>query len=424
VKRHYPVIIVGGGQAGLSVSYCLKQRGIEHLVLESRRLGHSWRSERWDNFFLVTPNWQCQLPGFPYAGSDPDGFMNKAQVVEYLEAYARFVDPPLIEGASVEEVRRRGASGAFVLDTSVGELTADQVVLAVGAYHTPKIPGSARHLSPLIAQLHSSQYKNADDLPPGAVLVVGSGQSGCQIAEDLHLAGRQVHLALGDAPRSPRKYRGQDVVSWLHRMRYYDIPIESHPDPDMVRDKTNHYLTGRDGGREIDLRRFAQQGMRLYGLLESMSDSRASFAPDLGKRLDAADAVYNGIRALIDKYIRENGIEAPEEPPYTPPWVPSEEPTHLHLGAAGVTSVIWCIGYASNFGFVKLPAFDSRGYPVHERGVAGVSGLYFVGLPWLHTWGSGRFSGVARDAEHLGERIAARSAPSAGVAASPTLHAH
>ncbi len=405
--ERYSVVVIGGGQAGLSVSYYLKQCGISHVVLEKARIAQSWRSERWDAFCLVTPNWQCQLPDFPYAGADPDGFMPKHEIVEYVQAFANHFDPPVREGVEVYAVRRNRLLGCYELATSEGEYTADAVVVATGTFHRPRIPAGAKTIPPRITQLHSAQYKNPGALPEGEVLVAGSGQSGCQIAEDLHLAGRKVHLCLGDAPRSPRLYRGKDVVAWLDQFGYYDTPIDTHPDVEMVRKKTNHYLTGRGGGREIDLRRFALDGMKLYGFLTDVSGAAVRFAPDLKRRLDDADDVYRGICRLIDTYIEEHGVEAPPAPPpYQPVWEPTSEPTKLDLVESGITSVIWSIGFHHDFSFVKAPVFDDRGYPRHSRGITHEPGLYFIGLSWLYTWGSARFSGVARDAEHIVRHIA------------------
>jgi putative flavoprotein involved in K+ transport len=406
MAEHHSVIVIGAGQAGLSVSYCLKQRGVPHLVLEANRVGHSWRSERWDTFCLVTPNWQCQLPGHPYRGSDPQGFMGRDEIVRYLEEYAQAFEPPLRTGVRVTSlVEKRGNGPRFELLTSGGTLTADQVVVAVGSYHLSTIPAMSAALPPSIVQIHSAHYKNPQALPPGAVLVVGSGQSGCQIAEDLHLAGREVHLAVGNAPRCARRYRGKDVVEWLDHMRYYDIPIDRHPNREQVRDRANHYVTGRDGGRDIDLRRFALEGMRLYGPLTGIQAGRLEFKPDLCQNLDGADNVYRSINRSIDKYIAENALEAPLDQDYEPVWHPSEEITELDAAAAGIGAVVWCIGFGSDFRWVKISVFDERGYPTHDRGVTPVPGLYFIGLPWLHTWGSGRFSGVGRDAQHLVEKI-------------------
>lgn len=418
LRPHYPVVVIGGGQAGLSVSYYLMELGIEHVVLERKRVAHAWRNERWDTFCLVTPNWQCRLPGFPYHGPDPHGFMLKDEIVKYIEDYVTFFSPPVVERVSVNRLRRSapgagaeraaregGSAARFELDTSSGRITADQVVLATGGYPIPIVPAFAARLPASIVQVHSSDYRNPAQLPPGEVLVVGSGQSGCQIAEDLHLAGRKVHLCVGNAPRCARTYRGKDVVEWLQEMGYYDLTIDQHPNPETVREKTNHYVTGRDGGHDLDLRKFALEGMRLYGLLADIDGTRLSFAPGLKANLDSADAVYNGINRSIDAFIEKQGIVAPPASTYTPVWEPAEETLQLDTAAAGITSIIWCIGFRTDYAWVELPVFDPKGHPLHHRGITDLAGLYFIGLPWLTTWGSGRFSGVAKDAHHIATKI-------------------
>ena len=405
--RHVPVAVVGGGQAGLSVSYHLKQRGIEHLVFEKNTAAHAWSTQRWDTFCLVTPNWQCDLPGHPYDGPEPDGFMKKDEIVAYLKAFVAKVNPPIREGVSVTRVERR-EDGIFSVQTSEGDYTADEIVVASGGYHTPIIPRMAEKLPGSITQIHSNQYRNAAQLPEGEVLVVGSGQSGAQIAEDLHLAGRKVHLAVGDAPRCARFYRGRDVVTWLADMGYYEMTVDNHPLRDGVRDNTNHYVTGRDGGRDIDLRRFANEGMRLYGLMEDYRDGSLRFRDDLKRSLDGADRTYNGINAAIDKYIAEKGIEAPAQEHYTPVWEPGEPITSLALDGSGIMSVVWCIGFSPDFRWLDASVFNGSGSPKHKRGVTNEEGIYFIGLPWLNTWGSGRFGAVGRDAEHVVQAIQQR----------------
>ncbi|NER83018.1 MAG: NAD(P)-binding domain-containing protein [Leptolyngbya sp. SIO1D8] len=241
MKTHYSVIIVGGGQAGLSISYCLQQRNVEHIIFEKYQIAHSWQDKRWDSFCLVTPNWQCQLPGYPYQGPEPDGFMQKADIVQYIRSYAQSFAPPIREGVEVKGIAQ-GPTDRFQVFTSIGDYTADQVVVATGGYHTPRIPRVAERLPQSIRQLHSSEYRNADQLPVGEVLIVGTGQSGCQIAEDLHLAGRRVHLCVGGAPRSPRLYRGKDVVDWLDQMGYYDMPIDEHPQKETIRHRTRNAI--------------------------------------------------------------------------------------------------------------------------------------------------------------------------------------
>jgi putative flavoprotein involved in K+ transport len=404
---HHAVAVIGGGQAGLSISWHLARSGIDHVVFEKHRTAHAWRAERWDTFCLVTPNWQCQLPGFPYRGADPHGFMLRDEIIAYMDAFVSSFNPPLREGVTVKNLRANGQRG-FMLDTTDGLHSADQVVIAAGGYQIPIIPRCAERLATYIVQIHSSSYRNPDQLPPGAMLVVGSGQSGCQIAEDLHLAGRKVHLCVGDAPRVARRYRGKDVVEWLHLMGYYDLPVHEHPLREGVRDKTNHYVTGRDGGRDIDLRQRALEGIELYGRLLDVQGERLILDDDLALCLDQADQVSESIKTSIDGFIGKNGIAAPSESRYLPVWVPAQERPELDYRAAGITSVVWCIGFRTDYSWIDLPIFNGRSQPSHVRGVAPVPGVYFLGLPWLYTWGSGRFSGVARDAEHVAEHIKVR----------------
>jgi putative flavoprotein involved in K+ transport len=393
---HYPAIVVGGGQAGLSASYWLSRAGLDHIVFEKKTAMNKWWSERWDAFCLVTPNWQCQLPGHAYDGPDPNGFMVKAQILDYLEAFRQKVNPPIRENVEVLSVEKE-ATG-FKVKTAAGACTADAVFLATSLYGTPSVPHFSNQIPQSILQLHTADYRNPTALPDGSVVVVGSGQSGAQIAEDVHLAGRKVHLVTGNAPRCARFYRGRDVVDWLWDIGQYEITVA---DDGMghKRHDTNHYLTGRDGGRDIDLRVFAQQGMALYGRLSNVGGGRMIFDANLRANLDEADRVYNGINALIDKHIARTEVSAPLAEPYKPVWQPDRESTELDLIAAGVSTVIWATGFSPDWSYVHLPIFDKTGYPTNRRGVTSVPGVYVLGLPWLWTWGSGRFLSVGRDAE-------------------------
>jgi putative flavoprotein involved in K+ transport len=391
------------------MSYCLTQRGVGHLVLEKTTVGNEWRERRWDSFCLVTPNWQCLLPGFPYPGPVQHGFMLRDEIAGYVEAYAKSFGPPLAEHTAATRLSQR-PGGGFEIRTTRGTLTADHVVVATGPYQVPLIPRMAQRLPDDVVQLHSSQYRNPQDLPPGAVLVVGSGQSGGQIAEDLHLAGRAVHLSTGSAPRVARFYRGRDVVDWLAEMGYYTRAIEEFDDVDAVRFRANHYVTGRDGGRDIDLRAFARDGMRLHGRLASIGRGTLRFADDLRRNLDQADAVAESIKDSIDSYIEAQRIMAPPEARYSPVWQPGSQPggqDEVDLEGAGIAAVIWATGFGRDCRWIEVPVFDGRGYPTHRRGVTSCEGLYFLGLPWQHTWGSGRFSGVGADAGYLADRICA-----------------
>ncbi|BET25653.1 putative flavoprotein involved in K+ transport [Limnobacter thiooxidans] len=404
LKDHYSVAVIGGGQAGLSMSYHLTSKEIDHVVLERNQIGHSWRQQRWDTFCLVTPNWQCKLPGFPYAGPEPHGFMKKDDIVAYLEAFAASFNPPVFEGVAVKQLRKL-SDGLFEIQCTKGTFTVNQVVVAVGGYHKPRIPRIAEKVPSHIQQIHSSEYRNPSQLPQGNILVIGSGQSGCQIAEDLHLAGRGVHLAVGSAPRVARRYRGRDVVDWLADMGHYDMPVELHPQKEAVRGKANHYVTGRDGGRDIDLRIRAKEGMQLHGRVADCVDGVMHFADDLVKNLDNADQSSENIKNMIDGFIAEKGISAPQEARYVPVWQPKGGESLIDLVAENVTGIVWSVGFESSFDWIDLPIFNGKGYPNHYRGVSREPGVYFLGLPWLHTWGSGRFSGVARDSAFLLEKI-------------------
>jgi len=405
LKPHYSAVVIGGGQAGLSASHYLTVHGIDHIVFEKKTVTHKWKNERWDAFCLVTPNWQCQLPGHPYDGKDPNGFMVKDEILAYVDRFVAKVDAPVLEHTAVTSLERHG--DLFHIETSAGPVTAQAVVIATSLYSEPAIPRAAERLPEEITQLHTAAYRNSAQLPEGAVIVVGSGQSGCQIAEDLHLAGRKVHLVTGNAPRCARFYRGRDVVDWLSDIGQYDITVEKDGMTKKKHD-TNHYLTGRDGGRDIDLRKFVLEGMALYGRMSGVAAGRMLFEPNLKANLDGADRVYNGINALIDRHIAENNIEAPPGSVYEPLWQPETEAGELDLRAEGITSVIWATGFTPDWSFVGLPIFDGNAYPVHRRGVTAIDGVYVLGLPWLWTWGSGRFLSVGKDAEYVVGHLAAR----------------
>lgn len=403
-KTHYSALVIGAGQAGLSMSYCLREQGIDHLILEkSHQIADNWRNQRWDSFCLVTPNWQCQLPGFPYQGNDPDGFMVKDEIVEYLESYYTFFKPPVIFNCSVNSLTKKDE--LFTLVTPHGTFTAGQVIIACGTYHEPRIPAMAAKMPAHITHVHSSNYKNPAQLPEGEVMVVGTGQSGAQIAEDLHLAGRKVHLCVGPAPRVNRRYRGRDVVNWLDDMGYYQTTLETHPDGKNAVSSTNHYVTGRDGGRDLNLRIFAEQGMKLYGQLHDADAEALMFKDDLKKHLDYADEVAQRIVNAIEEYIQKNQIDAPADDNVYSDFLP-ETTDRLVLDTTNIQSIVWSTGFQSRFEWVRLPVFDEGGYPKQQRGVTDVRGLYFLGLNWMHTWGSGRFYHVGRDAEYLSKVLA------------------
>lgn len=399
-------IVVGAGQAGLSVSFYLKAHGVEHLVLEQRRIGESWR-RLWDSFTLVTPNRLNALPGFP-SGGDPDGFLSRAEVVDYLERFAESFDPPLRLGVSVTRVVPHG-DGGFAVETTEGTYTCRHVVLATNIFQTPRPPALAQRFAPEIVQLHSAAYRNPAQLPAGGVLVVGSGQSGAQIADELHRAGRRVHLSVSRAGRLPRRYRGRDMMDWIRIFRGWERTVDELDSP-AERLSARPHVTGHGGGRTLDLRQFGRDGMVLTGKLAGVEHDRVALTADLDENLQKADGFARELCGAIDRAIDKSGVEAlpleDEDPPVT--WQPRGAISELSLGAAGIGSVIWATGYPFSFDWIDQLEVDAWGYPVHRRGVTPRAGLYFASLPWLHKHKSSSLYGAAEDAEHVALHIASR----------------
>ena len=361
------VVIIGGGQAGLALSYYLTQQGRTHLVLEQGRVGETWRSGRWDSFTLVTPNWMTQLPGFPYQGDDPDGFLPREDIVAYLEQYAASFHAPLQCGVRVTAVGQQPGSDGYLVEAEEMTFEARNVVLATGAYPKPKLPTASAALPVDVCQLHTSEYRNPQTLPSGAVLVVGTGQSGCQIAEELHQSGRRVYLSTSSCGRVPRHYRGKDVIWWLTRMGYFDRTIDQLPSPS-ARFACTPQLSGAQGGHDINLRQFAREGIILLGHLQTVQGKQIILAPDLEENLTKADAFALQRTQGIDEYIKKTGMEVAancttDEAPSN--CASSTKPMlTLDLQSAGISTIIWASGYKLDFGWVQIPVFDEVGYPV------------------------------------------------------------
>ena len=400
-------IIVGGGQAGLSVSYYLTQQGHNHLILDqAAQPGEAWRNHRWDSFTFVTPNWMIRLPGAEYSGDDPDGFLPQAQIVAYFEAYVARFFLPIRYGVRVTAVVP--TPDGYRVQTDNVPFLARQVVIATGSFQQPKIPAFHTQFPPEIRQLHSGNYRNPAQLPAGAVLVVGSAQSGCQIAEELYQSGRQVYLCVGKAGRVPRRYRGRDSTWWLHTMGGYDRTVDKLPSP-KARFAGNPHVSGKNGGHTLNLHQFARDGVTLLGHIRGVDGDDILLAGDLRENLAFVDKFEADLLVMIDQYIRNNGLDFPEETlPVLRDGYTQEPIERLNWRTADITTVIWATGYTFDYSLVQLPIFDDDGYPRQTRGVTEAPGLYFVGLNWLHSAKSTLLLGVGEDAAHVASAIAAR----------------
>jgi putative flavoprotein involved in K+ transport len=400
-------VVVGGGQAGLSVSHYLAQHAVEHVVLEQADgPGDAWRNHRWDSFTLNTPRWQSRVPGVCYGEDNPDGFMPKQEVVTHLEQLASRL--PLRSRARVTSVER-DERGGYVVTIGGGEtIKAGNVVLATGLYQTPKVPQIALNFPTDIKQLHSDTYRNPQQLLPGAVLVVGSAQSGAQIAEELYESGRKVFLATGRAGRTPRRYRGKDANWWFARMGQYDRKVSELPSPHAKFFGKPH-ISGTKGGHTINLHQFARDGVILLGRLEGVANGIVKLGSDLHDNLAAADRAEAEFVRAVDSYVAATAVSAPEETlPVLRDGFDQKILTELDLTASGIANVIWATGYSFDFSLVKVPVADGDGFPIQTRGVTTYPGLFFVGLPWLHTAKSGLIYGLREDARYIADRIAAR----------------
>jgi len=405
-KRAEPVgtVVIGAGQAGLANSYTLAQRGLDHVVLERGRVGGAWRG-RWDSLCMVLPNWYNGLPGFPYQGAAPDGFQTRDEWVADLARYAATFALPVREGVAVSAVAAL-PDGRFSLQTSTGALVAENVVMATGSYQVPRVPAIAAELAHDIHQIHSGGYRNPDALPPGAVLVVGTGNSGSQIAEELHRAGRAVWLAVGYSGFPLRRYRGRDVFWWYFTANLADL---------LRRDGVNPAgfgnFTGHDGGRALDLRRFARDGIRLLGRIHAIDGAAIALAPDLAASLADIDRRTDAFRRAVDAHIDATGLDAPPDEPAPDAELGGadapDSPATLDLRAAGITSVVWATGYGWDLAWLPLPVRDAVGAPRNVAGMSPCAGLYFAGMSAVDPL-STSIGRVGAEAERIAAAIAVR----------------
>ena len=395
------VAIIGGGQAGLATSWYLTQEGVDHVILEAGRVAETWRSRRWDSFCLVTPNWSVRLPGAAYTGPDPDGFMPLVEIIDHMETWAASFDAPVEEGAHVDSLEK--ADRGFRIRLGERTLNAKNVVVATGAYQRAHRPVGAASLPARVHQLLSEDYTNPADLPPGAVLVVGSGQTGCQLAEELHESGRKVFLACGRCPWAPRRIDGLDIVWWAVSSGYFDRTPDTLPSP-AARLVGNIVATGHGGGHDLHLRTLDAMGVELLGHFAGAEGNQVHFADDLAASADFGDARLADIWKYIERHCAREGRPVPRFEWPAPLRLKTR--TSFEVDREGLGSVIWTSGYRPDYGWVKFPVFDDMGFPVQQDGRTAVPGLYFVGVHWMRKLKSTILYGVGEDAEIVARQVA------------------
>lgn len=396
-------LVVGAGQAGLAMSEHLGKCGVSHVVLERHRIAERWRSERWDSLVANGPAWHDRFPGMEFPGAGPDDFVAKEKVADYFVAYAQMLDAPIRCGVEVKKVQRLAGRPGFRVETSNGVIEARNVVAATGPFQRPIIPAVVPADAGVL-QMHSNAYRNPDQLPDGAVMVVGAGSSGVQIADELLRAGRQVYLSVGAHDRPPRSYRGRDFCWWLGVLGKWDLET---PGPG-----TEHVtiaVSGAHGGYTIDFRRLAAAGMNLVGMTRSYENGKLTFAPDLAANIERGDKNLMSLLDEADAYVERYGLDLPEEPEARKLLPDPECMTHpvleLDLAANGIGTIIWATGYGVDYSWLELDVLDEKGRPKHQRGVSSEPGIYFLGLPWQTRRGSSFIWGVWHDAKYLADRI-------------------
>ena len=406
-----PVAIIGAGIAGLVTSYFLKKSNIEHILFERGEVANTWINERWDNFYLVNPNWAIKIPEFGFGTSkfpskNPDDFLSKNQTVELLKSYSKFIGSKIFENESVNHIKKD--KDKYKLLTSKRLVTADNVVLATGAFGNQNIPKISLDINKNIFQIHSSEYKNFSQLPNGGVMVVGSGQSGAQIAEDLLINGMDVNLAISKCGRRLRSYRGKDSSWWNYKMGLFDKTVDDVPFEN--RWKCSPHTSGANGGHEINLIDLFEKGLNLYGSVKESKDNRLIFNDDLIENLKFSDDYALNWAKNVDEFIKIENLDAPIEKIFEDSRLRLfENPKSLELNIMPkIKSIIWSTGFKYNYDWIDLNITDESGFPVHKRGVTNYDGFYFMGLQWMHTSKSAQFIGVGEDAEFIVNKINSR----------------
>ncbi|MEX0279544.1 MAG: flavin-containing monooxygenase [Ruegeria sp.] len=401
-------LVVGGGQAGIALSEHLGNNNVPHIILEKNRTAEAWRTGRWDALVANGPAWHDRFPSLLFKGDDPDAFVSKGRVAEYLVEYAEMVNAPIREGVEALKAERLPGEGGFRVETTDGEIHANRIVAATGAFQHPVIPPIVPDTAG-VEQIHSFYYKNPDQLADGAVMVVGAGSSGAQIADELNRAGRKVFLSVGPHDRPPRRYRGRDFVWWLGVLGLWDIAA--------MKPGTEHVtisVSGAYGGHTMDFRRLGNEGVTLVGLTKSFENGVLSFSDDLQRNVAAGDANYTEMLDLADAYVERTGIDLPEEPEARQAFADPDSLTNplasVDFAKEGITTVIWATGFRQDFSWIKVNAFDDKGAPMHQRGVSVEPDVYFLGLPWQSRRGSTFLWGVWHDAKYIADQIAIQRA--------------
>lgn len=397
-------LVVGAGQAGVALSEHLRNNDVPHLILERDRIAEAWRTSRWDALVANGPAWHDRFPNLEFTGNAPDEFVTKQRVADYIAEYAEMVNAPIRTGVAVQAAERLTDRAGFRVTTSAGVIEARRIVAATGAFQTQVIPPLVPETAGL-SQMHSHAYRNADQLDDGAVMIVGAGSSGAQIADELNRAGRRVFLSVGPHDRPPRRYRGRDYVWWLGVLGLWDVAAKE-PGTEHV----TISVSGAYGGHTMDFRRLASQGVTLLGMSDGYDDGTLRFADDLQDNVAGGDANYLEMLDAADAYARRMGLDLPPDPAARQGWPDPDCLTtpirELNLTENGITTILWATGYRQDFSWLKVDAFDAGGAPHHQRGVSVEPGVYFLGLPWQSRRGSTFLWGVWHDARHIADQIA------------------
>ncbi len=396
-------LIVGGGQAGLAMSAHLSKRGASHLIVERHRIVERWRSERWDSLVANGPAWHDRFPPLEFSDLDPNSFAPRDRIVSYFETFAKQINAPVRTGVEVKIAQRKTQETGFLVETSQGTIEAINLVSATGPFQRPVMPNLVPQQAGLM-QIHSNAYRNPAQLPEGAVLVVGAGSSGGQIADELLRADKRVYLSVGPHDRPPIRYRGRDFCWWLGVLGMWNAKTRG---PGM--EHVTISVSGARGGTTVDYRNYAARGMTLLGRVNNFKEGTLEIAPDLADNMHKGDKYYLQLLDTADEHVRTNGLDMPEEPaariiPPDPTCVTNPK-LELNLAEAGISAIIWATGYVLDFRWLKVDAFDEKGRPAHDRGVSKVPGLYFIGLPWLSRRASPFIWGVWDDADYLAQHI-------------------